>query len=111
MELALEAIVPNADRWVLVDAVETVARLLVAAGETSARPLLDDAPTLRADIRQPVAPTERADVDATRMTVASERRLDAERGDAAAVYAAALQRLYRAADPPQVPIPLREVGA
>jgi hypothetical protein len=96
---------------VLVDALEAVARLLVAIGETGAGQLLDDAAAVRADIHQPVSPTERADVDGTRLRAGAERRVDEGRTDAAAVYATALHCLYKAADQPEAPIPLREVRA
>jgi hypothetical protein len=110
LDAAIGAIDPIADRWVLVDALEAVARLLVAVGETGAGQLLDDAAALRADIRQPVSPTERADVDATRAGAAAERRVHTGRTDAAAVCANARHCLYRAADQPRGPIALREVG-
>ncbi len=111
LEAALESIEPVSDRWVLVDALETVARLVVAVGETGAGQILDDAAALRADIHQPVSPTERADVDATRARAGAERHADAGRTDAAAAYATALHCLYTAVEQPGQPIPLREIGA
>jgi DNA-binding SARP family transcriptional activator/predicted ATPase len=111
LRAALDAIDATADRWVLVDALEAVARLLVVVGETGAGQLLDDAAALRADIHQPISPTERADVDTTRARAGGERNVDAGRTDAAAAYASALHCLYRAAEPSAAPVPLRETGA
>jgi DNA-binding SARP family transcriptional activator/predicted ATPase len=107
LESALDALDPTADRWVLVDALEAVARLLVVVGTAGAGQLLDDTAALRADIRQPVSPTERADVDTTRARAGAERRVDMGRTDAAAAYATALQYLYESADHTDEPIPIR----
>ncbi len=62
---ALELIDPAADRWVLADALEAVARLLVATGRPGSANLLAAAEATRRAIRQPLAPTERADRDWT----------------------------------------------
>ena len=62
---ALERLDPEADRWVLVEALETVARLLVAVGRPGSSELLGVAADTRAAIHQPVPPTELADLDAT----------------------------------------------
>ncbi len=63
---ALEAIDPVADRWVLVDALEGVARLAVATGADGAAHLLSAAAAIRLVIHHPVAPTEVPEVAATR---------------------------------------------
>ena len=62
---ALELLDPDADRWVLVEGLEAVARLLVATGRTGAARLLASANRIRIDIRQPVAPTEADDLEWT----------------------------------------------
>ena len=59
---ALELVDPDADRWVLVECLETVARLLVATNRTGSGRLLASAGRIRAAIRQPVAPTEADDL-------------------------------------------------
>ncbi len=69
---ALDHIDPDADRWVLVDALEAAARLLVTAtpeGREVAAVTADTAATLvaaagriRIAIHQPIAPTEAADL-------------------------------------------------
>jgi tetratricopeptide (TPR) repeat protein len=58
---ALELIDPGADRWVLVDALEAVARMLVVTGRPGSAELLAAAAQTRLAIRHPVAPTEQAD--------------------------------------------------
>ncbi len=63
---ALELIDPDADRWVLAEALEAVARLLVAVGRPGAGVVLDLSAQIRAAIHQPPAPTEKSDLDATR---------------------------------------------
>jgi tetratricopeptide (TPR) repeat protein len=63
---SLELIDPEADRWVLVEALEALARLLVAVGRPGAGALLDFSSAVRAAIHQPAAPTEQGDLDATR---------------------------------------------
>ncbi len=62
---ALELIDPDADRWVLVEGLETVARLLAATSRTGSGRLLDEASRIRAAIHQPVAPTEVNDLEWT----------------------------------------------
>ena len=62
---ALELVDPIADRWVLVECLEAVARLLVATSRTGSGSLLASAGRIRADIRQPVAPTEVNDLEWT----------------------------------------------
>ena len=63
---SLELIDPDADRWVLVEALEALARLLVAAGRPGVDALLDFSSAVRTAIHQPPAPTEQGDLDATR---------------------------------------------
>ena len=63
---SLELIDPDADRWVLVEALEALARLLVAAGRPGAVALLDFSSAVRAAIHQPPAPTEQGDLDMPR---------------------------------------------
>ncbi len=63
---ALDGIDPVSDRWVLVEALEGVARLLVTTGRPGARRLLGTASVIRAEIGQPVPPTDAADLAATR---------------------------------------------
>lgn len=70
---ALDLIDPDADRWVLVEALESVARLLVGIGQTGSWPLLASAAAIRVAIRQPIPPTEVADVE---WTVAHRRAID-----------------------------------
>jgi DNA-binding SARP family transcriptional activator/predicted ATPase len=69
LEAALGMIDPAADRWVLVDALELVARLLVAVDLPDAGEFLDGAAAIRVEIRQPIPPTDIADVMATRSRV------------------------------------------
>ena len=71
---ALELVDPGADRWVLVECLEAVARLLVATGRTGSGSLLASASRIRAEIRQPIAPTEVGDLE---WTVARSAALDA----------------------------------
>ncbi len=71
LEAALEIIDPASDRWVLVDALEVVARLLSAMELPEAGELLDAAAAIRAEIRQPIPPTDGADVAATRTRIGS----------------------------------------
>ncbi len=71
---ALEMVDPGADRWVLVECLEAVARLLVATSRTRSSQLLASASSIRAAIRQPVAPTEVSDLE---WTLARSSPLDA----------------------------------
>ncbi len=64
---ALGLLDPEADRWVLVEVLEATARLLAMTGRQGAGPLLASAAELRDAIRQPVAPTETADLEWTRL--------------------------------------------
>ena len=84
---------PEADRWVLVDALEAAARLLVAThgdevlsqaiGPTdpmaTAAALLATSAEVRSAIHQPVAPTEATDLAWTRGRLASARFPEAGR--------------------------------
>ena len=65
LESALAGIDPAADRWVLVDALEGVARLLLLLGRPGARRLVSIAAAIRAEIGQPIPPTDVADVATT----------------------------------------------
>jgi tetratricopeptide (TPR) repeat protein len=65
LEKALDLIDPDADRWVLVDALEATARLLVALDRTGSSPLLVSAVAIRAAIPLPVPPTEAEDLART----------------------------------------------
>ncbi len=78
---ALERIDPEADRWVLVDALEAVARLLAwtaasapdgRSATATAGALLATADAIRLAIHQPVAPTEAADLAWTVDRVAAD---------------------------------------
>jgi len=62
---ALDLLDPDADRWVLVEAIEAVARLIVADGLPGAGELLDCSAAIRSEIDQPVAPTELYDLETT----------------------------------------------
>jgi tetratricopeptide (TPR) repeat protein len=66
---ALAIIDPSADRWVLVEALEVVARLLSVVDPTEAAELLHAATVIRTDIRQPVPPTDAAELAATRARI------------------------------------------
>lgn len=61
---ALADIEPAADRWVLVECLEVLARLLASRGDPRAGDIAATAAAIRRAIRQPVAPTEAADVAA-----------------------------------------------
>jgi len=61
---ALAELEPTADRWVLVECLEALARLLAERGDPRAGDIAATAATIRRAIRQPVAPTEAADVAA-----------------------------------------------
>ncbi len=103
---ALELVDPIADRWVLVECLEAVARLLVATSRTGSGSLLASAGRIRADIRQPVAPTE---VDDLEWTLARGATVDGPRSplegdvppglDPAAAQALALGHARDAARP------------
>jgi DNA-binding SARP family transcriptional activator/predicted ATPase/tetratricopeptide (TPR) repeat protein len=69
LESALAGIDPAADRWVLVEALEGVARLLVQLNRGGAGRLLGTASAIRAEIAQPVPPTDAADIEATRSLI------------------------------------------
>ena len=62
---AFEQIDPDADRWVLVEGLEAVARLLALLDRAGSAALLASAAGLRAAINQPIAPTEAADLQWT----------------------------------------------
>lgn len=66
LESALAGIDPAADRWVLVEALEGVARLLTMLGRSGAPRLVGAAAAIRGEIGQPVPPTEVADLATTR---------------------------------------------
>jgi DNA-binding SARP family transcriptional activator/predicted ATPase len=67
----LDIIDPEADRWVLVEALEVAARLLAMVDRPGAGGLLDAASSIREVIRQPLASTDVGDVAATRTRVGS----------------------------------------
>jgi DNA-binding SARP family transcriptional activator/predicted ATPase len=66
LRAALELHDPRADRWVLVEVLEAVARLVVPLDRRGAAELLRSSAAIRAEIRQPIAPTETPDLAATR---------------------------------------------
>ncbi|HEY7132897.1 MAG TPA: BTAD domain-containing putative transcriptional regulator, partial [Candidatus Limnocylindrales bacterium] len=66
LAIALDQIDVEADRWVLVDALETGARLLALADREGHGVLLEAAAAIRIAIHQPIAPTEAGDVQWTR---------------------------------------------
>ncbi len=66
LDTALGLIDAEADRWVVVEALEATARLVALAGRPGAARLLATAAAIRLEIRQPVAPTEAADLEWTR---------------------------------------------
>ena len=68
---ALDLLEPDSDRWVLVEALEAIARLVVAVGAPGADTLLASAAGIRSAIRQPVPPTESSDLERTRVAAAS----------------------------------------
>ncbi|HTS15760.1 MAG TPA: hypothetical protein VMH24_08825, partial [Candidatus Sulfotelmatobacter sp.] len=112
---ALLALDPVADRWVLADGLETVARLADLTGTDGAGPLLDEAGAIRDAIHQPVAPTEAADVTAARARQPARggrRRPEATTAPSAAEGTAAAHRAAIGiardlARPSQAPTPLR----
>lgn len=73
LESALDVLDPSADRWVLVEALEGVARLLVTLERPGAGDLLDAAAAIRLEIRQPLPSTDVDDVMALRALVPSNR--------------------------------------
>jgi predicted ATPase/DNA-binding SARP family transcriptional activator len=94
--LALDLIKPVADRWVLVDILEAVARLMVAVERPGAGDVLDSATAIRAQIDQPASPTETVDMEGTRarMLQLGEQSVHqvSNRGtDAGAVHAGAVE--------------------
>ena len=62
---ALELVDPDADRWVLVEGLEAVGRLLVVLDRVGSTALLASAARIRAVISQPIAPTEATDLEWT----------------------------------------------
>ncbi|HEY6470741.1 MAG TPA: BTAD domain-containing putative transcriptional regulator [Candidatus Dormibacteraeota bacterium] len=66
---ALAIIDPSADRWVLVEALEVAARLLSVAEPAEAAALLHAATVIRSEIRQPVPPTDAAELERTRARI------------------------------------------
>ncbi len=112
---ALLALDPVADRWVLADGLETVARLADLTDTDGAGPLLDEARAIREAIHQPVAPTEAADVAAARahQPARTERRRarDTAADGTSAALTAALGIAHDLARPSQAPTPLRRARA
>ncbi len=107
---ALDLVDPEADRWVLVECIEAVARLLVVTNRPGSRRLLDAANGIRTAIRQPVAPTEADDLAWTlAQGLAIEEADQAPDGDLtialdpAAAHALASQHARDAARPAPVP--------
>jgi hypothetical protein len=103
---ALELVDPDADRWVLVECLEAVARLLAATSRTGSGRLLDAANRIRIEIRQPVAPTEAGDLEWTLARSVTLDEPDSRRDrdpsaelDAAAAHALALGDARDAARP------------
>jgi predicted ATPase/DNA-binding SARP family transcriptional activator len=88
---ALDLLDPDTDRWVLVEALEAVARLLVAVGRPGPQALLASAAKIRSAIRQPVPPTESPDL--ARTLVAATTLHDPDRLLEGAVEPAAAQAL------------------
>jgi DNA-binding SARP family transcriptional activator/predicted ATPase len=70
LDSALDGIDPAADRWVLVEALEGVARLMLVLDRPGGGRLLNTASALRAEIGQPVPQTDVADLAATRAGLA-----------------------------------------
>jgi predicted ATPase/DNA-binding SARP family transcriptional activator len=110
---ALQALDAVEDRWVLVDALETAARLALAAGADGAAPLLGAAAAIRAAIHQPVAPTESDDLDAAHREVGQIHASGAATGPIgiAAAHADALSIVSDLARPTAAPTPLRRARA
>jgi tetratricopeptide (TPR) repeat protein len=103
---ALELVDLDADRWVLVECLEAVARLLAATSRTGSGRLLDAANRIRIEIRQPVAPTEAGDLEWTLARSVTLDEPDSRRDrdpsaklDAAAAHALAIGHARDAARP------------
>ena len=92
---ALAIIDPSADRWVLVEALEVVALLLSVADPAEAAELLHAATAIRAEIRQPVPPTDAAELERTRARV-DALGLPAPRASASAadIHARAISAIH-----------------
>ena len=73
--VSLDLIDPNSDRWVLTEALEAAARLLVALDRPGSLSLLASAGSIRSSIRQPVSATEATDLERTLLRAA---RLDGD---------------------------------
>ena len=111
---ALESLDPLADRWVLVDGLEAVARLAADSDPDGAARLLDEASSIREVIHHPVAPTEAADVERVRAQVRRRGSGAGSRGAAAGPAAAHAVAIGIARDlrrPSQAPTPLRRARA
>ena len=114
---ALALVDPEADRWVLVDALETAARLLAMTGQPGAGPLLATATEVRLEIRQPAAPTEAGDLEWTRAHVRGIHPGDGyvtgqpAALDGQAAHSAASRSLADAAGAAKAPPPRRRLDA
>ena len=108
---ALGLVDPEADRWVLVECLEAVARLLVVTNRPGSRLLLDSAHAIRGAIRQPIAPTEAEDLAWTLAHGPAVAALESGSGDppaedpaaglhAAAAHALAIRNVRDAVQPP-----------
>jgi DNA-binding SARP family transcriptional activator/predicted ATPase len=96
---SLELIDPDSDRWVLADALEATARLLVAVDRSGAKAILTSAGAIRVAIQQPVPPTEAADLDRTSLHAARVDVDEAEALDPAAALALAAAYLREVPKP------------
>ena len=81
---SLDLLDPDTDRWVLVEALEAVARSLVIVGRPGVEPLLASAAAIRSAIRQPVPPTESADLEWTMASAGADGSTDGALEPAAA---------------------------
>ncbi len=109
---ALALLDPLADRWVLVDALETVARMAADTDPAGAARLLDEASSIREVIHQQVAPTEAADLEAVRARVRGRGYAGGSREAAAgpaAAHEAARAMARELVRPAVAPTPLRRV--
>ena len=97
-----ELIDPDADRWVLVDSLEAVARLLVVLDRAGSGDLLASAAGLRLLINQPIAPTESTDLKWTLAEGRSRAGDPAAPLDPAAAYVLAVGYAREAALPAPV---------